>query len=219
MSKMCLLLLLWKKTSEIWPSYKLLGKKKKNLSFHTFSRALAGHSSERFACTKPAPPAAASSRCPGQPRSSPLAWPRLFSPLVEPSTPLQPPPPFLDTVGCCRAGAGRAPSHPPCAAEQGWGHSLPLAQSGNEASPGDGAWRCREDGDVLGRDVPGGPCDGRRLRWLRSLSKAPGRPGEAGKNVSLQFTASCPDFYLIDSYWNTAFSLVQIQEVLGLVCF
>lgn len=33
----------------------------------------------------------------------------------------------------------------------------------------------------------------------------------------MRYRCNSPEFYLIDSCWNTTFSLVQLQEVLGLV--
>lgn len=57
MSKMCLSRSCEKKIPN---RAKLETSEKNHLSFHIFRRALVGHSSERFLCTKPAPPAAVS---------------------------------------------------------------------------------------------------------------------------------------------------------------
>lgn len=97
--------------------------------------------------------------------------------------------------------------------------SLLPAQSWNEASRhGVGLGRVGEKtGTCWARSAPEGLCDGSKEQ-LRSLNKAPAWLGEMGKNI-MRFTPSHPDLYLISSYCNTAFCLLQSQEVLGLIIF
>lgn len=201
-----------KKISQIWPRYKLLKKIKKISVFIYLAEPWQVILLKSLSA--PNPPAAASRCCPGQPHSNPLARPRLFSSPAELSTTLQPRLPFLDAVGCCRGGsrAGFCLSSP---------HRRARAEQERSQPSWDGSWRCqREDRDVLGMEHPrkgramGAGCAGSRARIRHQRGRV-----RQEKKVLLQFTTSRPDFCLIDSYWKTALSLVQIQEALGLRLF
>lgn len=119
-----------------------------------------------------------------QPSHAVPPWPRLSSDLSKPA----------QLCSCCHpwaaveVGARQAPPHPAWAWEMG------------EVS----------EMDMLGREcprsAPGLGCAGSGAQMRHQ------QLGEAGRTALLQFTTSCPGFYL-----KTVLNLVQIQALLGLL--